>query len=258
MTQSNISQLFEDIDRRVMSNSAQVSLKSMEESGHKLHHDAEAARYSILRRLAPALKHDMVVNLQAVSMMAEVLAARLEKGLLPSAELQKNISKINRLARGAVATCLKVTEWIEPAEDEGVRLRDGVSECVALMQSSFNFRGFSINNTVPETEFEVCRAIVRNLLAASLFVLTDAAAGACEVMIEAKVVDGFAELKVCCMPCGDPSAGRPVDVSYRPLEWSDIQALAAAESIQVDREGNCIVMAIPRLVPMIPLRIVPL
>src|SRR3954469_17635163 len=41
---------------------------------------AEAARYGVLRRLAPALKHDMVVNLQAVAMMAEVMGAKLEKG----------------------------------------------------------------------------------------------------------------------------------------------------------------------------------
>jgi hypothetical protein len=83
---------------------------------------AEAARYGVLRRLAPALKHDMVVNLQAISMMAEVLNAKLERGSPAPAEFHASIAKLNRLARDAVANCLKVASWIEPGEDEGVRL----------------------------------------------------------------------------------------------------------------------------------------
>src|SRR6185295_18202223 len=86
---------------------------------------AEAARYGVLRRLGPVLKHDMVVNLQAISMMAEVLNARLERGMPDTAEFQANISKLNRLAREAVASCLKVATWFEPGEDQGVRLAAG-------------------------------------------------------------------------------------------------------------------------------------
>ena len=118
----------------------------------------------MLRRLAPALKHDMVVNLQAVAMMAEVLNARLERGPDNPADLQKSISKINRLARDAVMTCLNVAAWIEPGEDEGIRLREGVEECVALLAGNFNFRGFSIANEVAGCDFEVSREALRNLL----------------------------------------------------------------------------------------------
>src|SRR4051812_49615183 len=70
--------------------------------GRRPRTNAEAARYSVLRRLAPALKHDMVVHLQAVAMMAEVLTARIEKGSPSVAELEGSISKMNRLARDAV------------------------------------------------------------------------------------------------------------------------------------------------------------
>src|SRR3954463_6603527 len=91
--------------------------------------NAEAARYGVLRRIAPALKHDLVVHLQAVAMMAEVLNARLEKGSPSPAEFEAGISRMNRLARDAVTTCLTVASWISPSEDEGVQLRDGVDEC---------------------------------------------------------------------------------------------------------------------------------
>ena len=102
--------------------------------GRRSRAGAEAARYGVLRRLGPALKHDMVVNLQAIAMMAEVLNAKLERGGTPSAgELQASIAKLNRLAREAVADCLKVSSWIEPGEDQSVRLQPTTDESRARM-----------------------------------------------------------------------------------------------------------------------------
>lgn len=218
---------------------------------------AEAARYSVLRRLAPALKHDMVVNLQAVAMMAEVLNARLERGLINPAELQKSVSKINRLAREAVLTCLDVAAWIEPSEEEGIRLREGVEECVGLLAGNFNFRGFTIRNETPEVEFEVSCEALRNLLSASLISLTDAAPAPADVVVRAEVSAGFAVVTVRCDAReGDPDTA-PFAVSYRELDWSDVQALAIAESVELFRTADQIVMRIPRAVATTPLQIVP-
>ena len=114
---------------------------------------AESARYGVLRRLGPALKHDMVVNLQAIAMMAEVLNAKLERGSPSPADFHSSISKLNRLARDAVANCLKVAAWIEPQEDEAVRLSDGVEESLSLLASNFNFRGLAVEKQLSETPF---------------------------------------------------------------------------------------------------------
>src|SRR3954453_6400035 len=121
---------------------------------------AEAARYGVLRRLAPALKHDMVVNLQAISMMAEVLNAKLERGSPAPAEFHASIAKLNRLAREAVANCLKVASWLEPGEDEGVRLAEGVDDCLSLLASNFNFRGFLVDKEVRDSSFQVSRVVL--------------------------------------------------------------------------------------------------
>jgi C4-dicarboxylate-specific signal transduction histidine kinase len=218
---------------------------------------AEAARYSVLRRLAPALKHDMVVNLQAVAMMAEVLNARLERGLTNPNEFQRSVSKINRLAREAVMTCLDVAAWIEPGEDEGIRLRDGVEECVALLAGNFNFRGFSIGNEVPDIDFEVSREALRNLLSACLITLTDASPAPAEVLVTAEVSAGFAVVTVRCQPSETDPENVPFAVAYREIDWSDVQALAVAESVELFRTADQIVMRIPRSVATTPLQIVP-
>lgn len=236
---------------QVTASSANTAVKRPQRSG------AEAARYSVLRRLAPALKHDMVVNLQAVAMMAEVLNARLERGLTNPNEFQKSVSKINRLAREAVMTCLDVAAWIEPGEDEGIRLREGVDECVGLLAGNFNFRGFSISNDVPQVEFEVSREALRNLLSASLITLTDVATTPAEVLIKAEVSAGFAVLTIRCEARDSDPDAVPFAVSYRQLDWSDVQALAVAESVELFRTVDQIVMRMPRAVANSALQIVP-
>lgn len=232
-------------------------------SGRRPRTQAEAARYGVLRRLAPALKHDMVVNLQAVAMMAEVLSARLEKGTPSPADFEASVSKMNRLARDAVMTCLKVATWISPSEDESVRLRDGVDECVGLLRSSFNFRGFSLVNEVPDNEFEVSRVAVRNLVTASLLSLADAAPGPSELAASAEVSPGFAVVTLRVTPKPRDDDGLAPDViasepNYRALDWTDVQALAIAEGIELFRTQDQIVMRIPRMVATTPLQIAPL
>ena len=219
---------------------------------------AEAARYGVLRRLAPALKHDMVVNLQAISMMAEVLNARLERGSPSPAEFQSSISKLNRLARDAVMSCLKVAAWIEPGEDEGVRLAQGIDECIALLATNFNFRGFSIVRELPESDFQVWRMTLRNLLVAALMALTDAAPGPSEVRVKAEVQNGFAEISVRLAPRRDEFEAIPIGPTYRQLDWADVQALAAAESVELVRGPDQIVMRVPRAVATAPIGVAPI
>jgi hypothetical protein len=214
-------------------------------AGRRPRAGAEAARYGVLRRLAPALKHDMVVNLQAISMMAEVLNARLERGTTAPAEFQSNISKLNRLARDAVTNCLKVATWIEPGEDEGVPVAQGIEECLALLNTNFNFRGFVIVKDLPD------------LVVASLIALTDAAAAPSEVRVKAEIQGGFAEISVRVSPRKDEVDVLPIGPSYRQLEWADVQALATAEGVELVRGPDQIVMRMPRAMPTAPLRIAP-
>ena len=230
-------------------------------TGRRTRASAEAARYGVLRRIAPALKHDMVVNLQAVAMMAEVLNARLERGSPSPAEFEASVSKMNRLARDGVAACLKVAAWISPSEDETVRLHEGVDDCVALLRSSFNFRGCSLANDVPESEFEVSRVALRHLVAASLLSLADAAGSPSDLHISAEISPGFAVRTIRCAARIEDGLGVDAiaaEPGYRALEWTDVQALAVAEGIELFRTQDQIVMRIPRMVASGPLQIAPL
>jgi hypothetical protein len=217
---------------------------------------AEGARYGVLRRLAPSLKHDMVVNLQAISMMAEVLGVRLERTPNIPAEFQDNIAKLNRLAREAVRNCIKVATWIEPGEDEAVRLTDGIDECVALLANNFSFRGFTLDKELADTDFRVWRAPLRCLLAGSLICLTDAALVPSEIRIRSAILNGMAELSIHVVPHPGLEA-QPFEPAYRTLDWADVQSLADAEGITLVRGPDHLAMSLPRAVATAPLRIAP-
>lgn len=217
---------------------------------------AEAARYEILRRLAPSLKHDMVVNLQTASMMAEVMAARLEKGIASQAEMQKSASSINRVAREAVAACLKVAQWIAPTEDESVVLDEGIEECVALLRSHLGFRGFTLVHQVEPAEFDVSRVALLNLVCASILALADAGTGCCDITVSAVASRASARVTVHCKPNGNQGE----DINFgtdaqRKLDWGDVEALASAETVSLSRTAEQIDLDFPRMVAASPLRI---
>ena len=240
-----------------MALAAQVTASGSAAATRRPRSGAEAARYSVLRRLAPALKHDMVVNLQAIAMMAEVLNAKLERGSPSPAEFQASISKLNRLARAAVANCLKVATWIEPEEDGAVRLAPGVEDCISLLASNFNFRGIVVQTDLADSALQVSTVLLRNLLTATLITLTDAAGGPCVVHVKAEVIDGLAEITVRTSPRTDDVEAMPFEPGYRQLEWADVQALADSESVELLRAADHITLRLPRVVPNAPLQIAP-
>jgi hypothetical protein len=230
---------------------------SLPSSGKRSRAGAEAARYGVLRRLGPALKHDMVVNLQAIAMMAEVMNAKLDRGSPNPEEFHASISKLNRLAREAVANCLDVAAWLVPGEDESVRLCEGIDECVRLLASNFNFRGFLVESDCADSTFQVSRVVLRNLLIASLITITDAAGGPCRVSVKGEVEGQSALVTVSTQPRDDGFEGLPYEPTYRLLDWADVQALALAENVDLIRGPAEITLRVPRHLATAPLQIAP-
>ncbi len=221
---------------------------------------SEAARYAVLRRIGPALKHDLVVNLQAVAMMAEVLAARLDKGQPSPEDLEQQVGRIHRIAREAVANSLKVAAWVDPGEEEGVGLREGVEEAIGLVRSHFGFRGFGVRAQWPSQELEVSRPVLRELLVAGLVHLSDLGDDPAEMLVRARVEGEAAVLALTRESL--PEVADPETIGqalgYRRLQAADVQALAHAAGVDVHPLGNHgLALRIPRLVATRPLGIAP-
>ena len=136
----------------------------------------EAARYALLRRLAFAMRHHMVVHLQPIGMVTEVMERRLQSASPDLGQMRESMIKINGYSRAAVQSCLDVVSWLAPEDGATVALDMGVDECLALLRSSFAFRGFTLKDEVGSVSLTVARAGLRNVLPACLLALTDHAA----------------------------------------------------------------------------------
>lgn len=198
---------------------------------------AEAARYALLRRLAFAMRHHMVVHLQPIGMITEVMERRLQSASPDLTQIHQSMSKVNGHARAAVQSCLDVVSWLAPEEGVLAQAGEGIRECLALLRGNFNFRGFALRDEVGEPDIEVSRGAMRNVLPGCLLALTDRAASPADVVVGARTEDGKLIVTVELRPQEGPP-GYAGEQPYRLLEWADVEALAHAEGVGFERVGD--------------------
>ncbi len=198
---------------------------------------AEAARYALLRRLAPSMRHHLVVNLQPIGMIYEVMDRRLRAAQPDLAEVHDSAHKINGFARAALASCLDVVTWLAPEEAALITAPDGVRECLSLVATSLTFRGYALRNEVPAVSGQVRRSALRNVLTAALLHTTDENPAPADLVLTIHADAGALVLAITLRPT-DGDQGFSPEPPYRALRWSDVEALAAAESVTLSREGR--------------------
>jgi hypothetical protein len=205
---------------------------------------AEAARYALLRRLAPSFRHHLVVNLQPIGMICEVMDRRLRATTPDLAHVQDSANKINGFAKAALGSCVDVVSWLAPDEAAAVSVDEAVRECSTLLATSLSFRGYALRNEVPELPGLVRRAAIRTLLTGMLLHCTDDRGAPADLVLTATAEDGAACLGVEVRGNQGDNSFRG-EASYRKLEWTDLEALAQAESVQLARGGARVELRLP-------------
>ncbi|MBC5783139.1 hypothetical protein H8N03_09305 [Ramlibacter sp. USB13] len=245
------------IENPIVTSAGALPPPAMDASPQRQRSLARAAQHDILRRLTPPLRHDMVVHLQSLGMMAEALSARMERGAVASDDLAGSVSKLNRLSRQAVARCLEVCTWMEPAEDDTITLREGATEIVRLLSTSLNFRGFDLRMELGDGEFDVSRSALRFLLAAAILTLTDAAPAPGEVAVRTEQSSSHGVIAVEYQPQPQGTFTQLHEAGDAPLSWVEVQALAQEHGVELLRSGQAIILRLPRAVITTPLTMVP-
>lgn len=196
---------------------------------------AEAASYAVLRRIAPALRHDVAGFMQPVGMLVMVLQRRLQ---MPEPDLQaiaENVTSVSALAKEATTGCMNAMDWTASREDACVSLPAGVDEVVRLLAIELSGRGLSATHDMaadmpanrPANKARVPRRFFRSVLAAALLAWCDQKPGAGVLRISGSSDANEAELKLQFEADGTalpPDAGSP----QRRIGWNDVEALARA------------------------------
>lgn len=187
---------------------------------------AEAARYALLRRLAPVIRHNMAGSLQPIAMVAGMLERRLQKADTDPETLLKNARDIVALSKEAASSCINLMSWFAPKDDPLVAVNKGVAECLDMVATELSFRGFSITDNTSQAEGELPLTALRNIFTAAVIAVADAAATPREILVEADPSDGGISIRISLKKVQAPSS-LPGSKPYRRIEWRDVEALAA-------------------------------
>ncbi len=196
---------------------------------------AEGPRYALLRRLAPAIRHDMAGSLQPISMVAAMLEKRLQKPDPDLLAMGRNVNAINALAREAAQSCMQLMTWLAPKADAPVAVGAGVAEAISLVATELAFKGFTLVNETESVAVMLPVSVLRGLFIGSVVAMTDHHTGPGRVVLQARSGDGDRDtlvLSVAFEP-GDGQAMPGMPASYRRLEWADMHAIALAESVEL-------------------------
>lgn len=211
-------------------------------SRHAAAQQAEAARYALIRRLSPALKHHLVRYLQPIGMIYGVMDHRLSTPTPDLRTLHQDASNINRFAKAALAQCTDISSWLAPEESTLVPVGQGVLECLSLLAANLNFRGFQITNEVSGADYFLRRDALRCVLSAALLVITDELCEPANVTLSSEVHTDFLTLTL-QVEKSLHGHGEPFEDGYRKLLWSDINAIAEIEDVALSREGDSMAMS---------------
>ena len=200
---------------------------------------AEAARYALLRRLAPTIRHHLVGEFQPIGMITTMLDRRLQSDTPNLAQLRENSAAIGKLSRTAASTCMNLMSWLVPKSGAVTPLGSGVLDCLSLLTTEFRFRGFVIVNEVADMPVEVSLMALRSVLPTALLALSDQQPGPADVVLTASLVEGGVALALRRRPA-ERSAENSPSTDYRALTWSDVAVLAQAEAVGFTHSADAV------------------
>ncbi|MES2685271.1 MAG: hypothetical protein V4706_00535 [Pseudomonadota bacterium] len=197
----------------------------------------ESARYALLRRVAPALRHHLAGTLQPIGMVAAIMDRRLQAAEPDLTVIRDSSKSIGTLTRAASGASMGLMTWLAPKGTSLGPLHATVEECVGMLTTDLAFRGFSVSNTIETSDMATSVIALRSVFTAALIALTDAALAPASIVISSQAADG--QLRVVISVSSEPGAVAPEEPqSYRKLGWDDVQALATAEQVGLSHEAD--------------------
>lgn len=206
----------------------------------------ESARYALLRRLAAAIRHQMVAHLQPIGMVSELLERRTRAAAPDLTAIHDGAAKINSLSKAAAKDVLDVITWISPEPGATMPFDAATADCVDLLHSNFSFRGLNLTADVGALPQPVGRAAARMLLPAALLALTDNLEGPADVLITARLGEDVvhAEIRFTRTEGEDGYGGK---LTYRAMEWHEVNAMARAEDVELSYTDTTATLTFPVL-----------
>ncbi len=192
----------------------------------------EAARYALMRRLAPALRHHLAGEFQPMSIMAALIERQLKQSG-PSDPLVEHAVALGQLSRKAAARCMSLMSWLVPTAEASADLQTAVEECLQMVSTGLRLQGLHLFHHPHDRPLRVAASVTRTVLPAAVLHLGDSARGAGDLHLRVHKQSRKVLIDLELEASDRPVEPAPV-ASYRPIQWGDLQALAEAENVGLE------------------------
>lgn len=195
---------------------------------------AEAASHAVLRRIAPALRHDVAGFMQPVGMLAMVLQRRVQMPEPDMEAIAKNVTSVSALVKEATIGCMNAMDWMASRDDASVSLHAGADDVIRLLALELSGRGLSAANDIAENNARLPQRFFRSVLASALLAWCDQKPGAGVLRISVASVANNSRLKLQFEADGAALPANAVSPQRR-IGWEDVEALAHASGATLSR-----------------------
>jgi hypothetical protein len=192
----------------------------------------DAARFRLLQRLAPAIRHDLLGALQVPEFMIGMIEKRLRSASPDLAHIREDLALLRDASEKAVSSSMSVMSWVEPDGAQTSDVDTAVFDCMAMVSSPLKLKGFNLVNGVAGVEARLSVNAVRQVLSAALIALSDQSEAPAALLVEAQAMPGHVEISIFLCPT-DKAPTFFAAKADRPLGWHEVEALARAQSVQL-------------------------
>ena len=212
---------------------------------------AEAARYAVLERLMPILRHDVAGAMQAPRMMLMVMQKRLQA---PEPDLQaiaQNVATVGTLTQQATLSCMAALAWMAPSEDVNIDLRSSVDKAAAWLAMELSGNSLVLVNGIEDEAVTAPQTFFRSIFLGALLAFCDQHAGGGNLQVTyepAAAASGqFGQLQLRLL--ADATGKLPVVQDLAPklrlIDWSDVQVMAQSSGVHMARGDGWLTLQLP-------------
>jgi hypothetical protein len=206
---------------------------------------ADAIRYAVLRKLASAIRHSLMGDLQTIQFSAELASRMIDSGA-GGPKLDECIRMLPDQARAAVASCRAMVEWLRPDDKAATTIEETLRQCLKVAGDDWTLRGIEASTDVRSGDVLVSKPVLREMLVTSLLTLADTHPGPIDIAIVAEASGGEVVVSLSATQAARKTQFPPMTL-YRALTCNDLMTIGNVLRVPCDCAGGAISFRLPAI-----------
>jgi hypothetical protein len=207
--------------------------------------DPDAIRYTVLRKLASAIRHSLMGDLQTIQFSAELAARMIDSGS-GGPKLDECIKLLPDQTRAAVNSCRAMIEWLRPDEKAVTTVDETLRQCLKVAGDDWSLRGIEASTDIRSGGALVSKPVLRELLVTSMLALADMYPGPIDLAISSEA-DGDQVVISLSAKRAERKPQFPPLTLYRALSFEDVTAIGKANRVPCSCADGTITLRLPAL-----------